>query len=315
MLKPGHPPEDRKNNLVVILGPTGVGKSHLALRLARLFDGEIINADSRQVYRLMDIGTAKPAPEILTEVPHHLFNIVDPDEEFNVGMFVAASRRIINEIHGRSKIPLLVGGSGQYVWGLLEGWQIPSVPPDATLRSDLQDLAVREGMDQLYGRLLEIDAAAAQKIDKRNIRRVIRALEVAHEAGAAGSQRPRKKTPDYRVLIIGLSAERKALYQKTDARVEEMFQKGLVQEVSGLNTLGYKEGLSSMNSIGYKQIMAMLRGESTEGETISRIKTDTHRFIRHQYAWFKLRDKRISWFDAGSDYFPEVTYLLDGFLN
>jgi tRNA dimethylallyltransferase len=302
-------------DLIAIVGPTGVGKSSLALQLTELFGGEIVNADSRQVYRFMDIGTAKPSNEVFSRVPHHLYNLVDPDQDFNLASFLQISSEKIAEIHDRGRIPFIVGGSGQYIWSLLEGWQVPSVAPDFALRNRLEELARLEGVDQLYNQLLAVDPKSAEKIEKRNVRRVIRALEVAFHGKSSFPQLPKKKSPGYRTLIIGLTAERKSLYSKTDARVDEMFEKGLVEEVRYLTSLGYGDGLSSMNSIGYKQVLSMLKGENRLEDVKTKIKTDTHRFIRHQYAWFKLRDARIRWFDTDSNIVPEILNLIDGFLN
>jgi tRNA dimethylallyltransferase len=303
------------NNLIVIVGPTGAGKSNLAIQIAELFGGEIVNADSRQVYRMMDIGTAKPSNEDFSKVPHHLFNIVNPDQDFNLASFLQLSNETIAAIQGRHKIPVLAGGSGQYIWSLLEGWQIPKVAPDRALRNSLEEVATKEGGDQLYHQLEKFDPKAAEKIDRRNVRRVIRALEVFLEGKNHAAQIRRKMPPDFRPLIIGLSTERKTLYRRTDDRVEEMFENGLAEEVRNLDSLGYGAALSSMNSIGYKQVLTMLRGKSSLSETKAKIKTETHRFIRHQYAWFKLRDTRIKWFDNSSNIFPEIMNLAGSFLD
>ena len=182
--------------MIAIIGPTGVGKSSLAVRLARLFDGEVVNADSRQVYRYMDIGTAKPTPYELAAVTHHLYNIIDPDEDFSLAQYQELAYKAINEIHSRNKIPFLVGGSGQYVWAVLEGWEIPRVPPNPELRDKLEKIANDSGIDELYRQLQEIDPIAAQKIDKRNIRRVIRALEVSLQAKKPFSELGKKYQPN-----------------------------------------------------------------------------------------------------------------------
>jgi len=301
--------------LIVIAGPTGVGKSRLAVRLALKFNGEIVNADSRQVYRYMDIGTAKPSLEEMALVPHHLFDIINPDEDFSLAQYQELASQSIENIQGRNKIPFLVGGSGQYVWAVLEGWEIPRVPPDLEYRQSLEAVAAREGIDELYRQLQEIDPAAALKIDKRNVRRVIRALEVSHQLGTPFSHLRSKKAPGYKTLIIGLTAERDELYRRLDSRVDEMLHQGLVSEVEKLYKMGYNADLPSLNSIGYSRIGLFLRGEISLEETVRKIKIDNHRFVRHQYAWFRLRDKRISWFDISGETEFEVLTLISNFFN
>lgn len=303
------------NRLVAIVGPTGIGKSRLAIRLARVFHGEIVNADSRQVYRYMDIGTAKPSPEELSLVPHHLIDIIDPDESFSLAQFQALAYQTIKDIHQCLRLPLLVGGSGLYVWAVLEGWKIPSVPPDLEFRKLLEEKAAAMGADELYQELMEIDPAAAQKIDPRNVRRVIRALEVHQKTGVYFSQLKSKKAPPFSVLIIGLTADRRELYRKIDLRIDKMIEEGLVGEVEKLLNMGYDFKLPSMSSIGYKQIGLFLRGEMTLAEAIQQIKFETHRFVRHQYTWFRLDDARIHWFDIASQPEMEIEARITKFLK
>jgi tRNA dimethylallyltransferase len=303
------------NHLVAIVGPTGIGKSHLAIRLAQVFHGEIVNADSRQVYQYMDIGTAKPTPKELSLVPHHLIDIIDPDENFSLAQFQALAYQTIKDIHQRRTLPLLVGGSGLYVWAVLEGWKIPAVPPDPELRKRLEEKAATMGADELYQELMELDPAAAQKIDPRNLRRVIRALEVHQKMGVYFSQLQSKESPSFNVLIIGLTADRRELYRRIDLRVDKMIEEGLVAEVEKLLNMGYDFKLPSMSSIGYKQIGLFLRGEMTLAEAIQQIKFETHRFVRHQYAWFRLDDAQIHWFDIASQPDSEIEARLNEFLE
>jgi tRNA dimethylallyltransferase len=303
------------NRLVAIVGPTGIGKSHLAIRLARGFHGEIVNADSRQVYRYMNIGTAKPTPEELSLVPHHLIDIIDPDESFSLAQFQSLAYQAIKDIHQRRKLPLLVGGSGLYVWAVLEGWKIPSVPPDPELRKRLEEKAAAMGTDELYQELMELDPAAAQKIDPRNLRRVIRALEVHQKKGVYFSQLQSKEAPSFNVLIIGLTADRRELYRKIDLRIDKMMEEGLVREVEKLLNMGYDFKLPSMSSIGYKQIGLFLRGEMTLAEAIQQIKFETHRFVRHQYTWFRRNDARIHRFDIAGQPEMEIKTRITEFLE
>jgi len=300
--------------VIAIIGPTGTGKSRLAVQLAQKFDGEIVNADSRQVYRHMDIGTAKPSPEDRKQVPHHLFDILDPSDDFSLAQYQQLAYQAIRDIHKRRKLPFLVGGSGQYVWAVLEGWQIPRIPPDLKLRNNLEKVASNQGAEELYQKLQEIDPAAALKIDKRNIRRVIRALEVSLQARVPISKLQVKKTPDFETLIIGLTAARAELYRRIDSRVVDMAGQGLVAETEKLAQQGYDFSLPSLTSIGYRTVALMLKGEIDQQEAMRRIKADNHRFVRHQYAWFRLKDKRIHWFNVGAQTPSEIMMLLSDFL-
>lgn len=284
--------------LLAIVGPTAVGKTALALRLAERFHGAIISADSRLVYRGMDIGTAKPAPAERARVPHYLVDIIDPDEPFGLAQYQELAYQAIAEAHQKGFLPMLVGGTGQYVWAVLEGWSIPRVPPQPALRAELEELARQEGPAALHHRLAELDPAAAERIDPRNVRRVIRALEVCLTAGAPISELQRKNPPPYDTLIIGLQMERPELYARIDARVEQMIADGLVEEVRGLLAAGYPPDLPAFSSVGYRQIIAYLRGETTLEETVARIKRDTRRLVHQQSIWFRADDPRIHWFPA-----------------
>jgi tRNA dimethylallyltransferase len=285
------------NRLLAIVGPTGVGKSKLALRLAQAFDGEIVSADSRQVYRYMDIGTSKPSPEERALVPHHLIDIVNPNEDFSLAQYQQLAYRAIEDIHERHKLPLLVGGSGLYVWAVLDGWRIPKVAPDLEFRHSLEEKVARVGKDELYHELAMVDPVAAQRIDPRNVRRTIRALEVYRGAEIPFSQLQRKTTPPFDTLIIGLTADRAELYRRIDLRVGEMIEQGLVDEVKMLVGRGYDFNLPAMSGIGYRQIGMFLRDELILAAAIQQIKFETHRLVRHQYSWFRLKDDRIKWFD------------------
>ena len=303
------------NRLVAIVGPTGIGKSKMALRLARAFNGEIVNADSRQVYCHLDIGTAKPAPEELALVPHHLINIVNPDEDFSLAQYQELVYRAVDDIQQRDKLALLVGGSGLYVWSVLEGWGIPQVPPDPEFRHNLEEKAAKVGNDELYQELMKVDPVAAQRIDRRNVRRVIRALEVHRNTGAHFSELQRKEEPPFNTLIIGLTADRAELYRRIDLRVDEMIKQGLVDEVEKLVNMGYDSNLPAMSGIGYKEIDMFLKGELTLATAIQQIKFETHRFVRHQYNWFQLKDDRIHWVDIQDRAEPEITTLLTRFIK
>jgi tRNA dimethylallyltransferase len=304
-----HPP------LVVLVGPTAVGKTRLALRLAQEFGGEIISADSRQVYQGMDIGTAKPTPEERTLVPHHLMDVVAPDEAFALAQYQELAYEAIGDVLARGKLPFLVGGTGQYVRAVVEGWGIPRVPPNEQLRAELYRQAEIEGEEVLHARLREVDPVAAERIDSRNVRRVIRALEVYLETGQPITELQRKKPPPYRILYIGLTMERQELYRRIDERVDRMVEEGLVDEVRGLVEHGYRYDLPSMSGLGYQQIGMYLRGQVSLGEAIQLIKRHTRRFVRHQYNWFRLDDENIRWFDVLSDPYGEIRELVASFLG
>ena len=299
--------------VVAIVGPTGVGKSRLALHLAQAFDGEIVSADSRQVYRYLDIGTAKPSAEELALVPHHLISIVNPDEVFNLAQYQQLAYQSIEDIALRNKLPLLVGGSGLYVWSVLEGWIIPAVPPDLEFRQGLEQKAVEAGGEKLYQEMVKANPLLAEKIDKRNIRRMVRALEVLRSTDTPPTQLPRKEAPPFKIIIFGLTANRNELYRRTDLRVDEMISKGFVEEVKELAKMGYGLGLPAMSGIGYKQINRYLNGELTLEIAIQQIKSETHRFVRHQYNWFRLKDDRIKWFDAQSTDVSAIAALVAKF--
>ena len=307
--------ENRKKSLVAVVGPTAAGKSDLAIYLAREFDGEVINADSRQVYRYMDIGTAKLSQEELALVAHHLIDIINPDEDFSLAQYREMATSKIVDIHERGKLPILAGGSGQYVWALLEGWEVPRVSPDPELRRKLEEKAAEGKTDELYRELEEVDPEAVRTIDPRNIRRVIRALEVSSQTGKPFSQQRTRKEPPYSTLVVGLTTERKELYRRIDLRVDSMIENGLVDEVKKLKKMGYGAGISSMSGIGYKQIMMYLDGEISLESAINQIKTETHRLVRRQYNWFNLSDERIKWLDIQSDFKEEARELVATFLR
>lgn len=303
------------NCLVAMVGPTGVGKSRLAIRLAQTFNGEIVSADSRQVYRHMNIGTAKPILRELSLVPHHLIDIINPDDAFSLAQYQRLAYQAIGDIQRRSKLALLVGGSGLYVWSVVEGWRIPQVPSDPEFRHSLERKATEVGRDKLYQELMQVDPVAAQRIDPRNVRRIIRALEVCRNTETPFSQLQYKRAPLFGILIIGLTADRAELYRRIDLRVDEMLEQGLVAEVKKLVEMGYGFNLPAMSGIGYRQIGMFLRGELTLAAATQQIKFETHRFVRHQYSWFRLKDDRIHWFDIQNKVDSGTTALVAKFIK
>jgi tRNA dimethylallyltransferase len=303
------------SRLVAIVGPTGIGKSRLAVSLAGLFSGEIVSADSRQVYRYLDIGTAKPSRQEMAAIPHHLIDIVDPDEDFSLAVYLKLANQAIEDILRRGRLPFLVGGTGLYVKAVLEGWQVPEVSPDPEFRYNIAKRADERNIDDIYQQLVTADPDAAAKIDRRNVRRVIRALEVHARTGKAFSRLGRKRTPAFRPFIIGLTTDRAELYRIVDRRVDDMIARGFIREVEKIREMGYDLDLPSLSGIGYRQIGQFLSGEMSREAAIKKIKTETHRFIRHQYAWFRRDDIKINWFDAVHQQEAEIEKALKEFLK
>ncbi len=301
---------------MAVVGPTASGKTALSVDLADRFNGEIINADSRQVYRHMDIGTAKPSPEERQRAPHHLLDVVSPNENFSLGTFLALSRDIARDISQRGRLPLVVGGSGQYIWALLEGWDVPAIPPDADFRDELKAIAEQQGSDTLHRRLAEIDPQRAANIDPRNVRRVIRALEVHHHTGVEPSRfRPRLPNPPPS-LVIGLTAEREHLYKRIDLRVDAMMSSGFLAEVESLLEMGYSMSHGALNCPGYRELGEHLAGECSLDDAVARTKYRTHRMARRQYTWFKPSDRRIHWLETEApDVVERASGLVESFLK
>lgn len=303
----------RKQKVIAVVGATATGKTALAIELARRLGGdfEAVNADSRQVYRYMDIGTAKPTKPEREALPHRLIDIVDPDEEFSLGRWLELAKEALADVWSQGRVPVVVGGTGQYVWALLEGWRVPQVPPQAELR---REMALRPP-EELLAELRRIDPESQEFIQPQNVRRVIRALEVYHVTGKPLSHWRTKDAPDFASLVIGLRSPREALYERIDARVDAMMAAGFLDEVRGLTSRGYGCELPSMSGIGYRELCAHLRGEMSLAEATARTKTGTHRLARHQNAWFKAGDERIHWREAGQDAAPEATALVEPWLG
>lgn len=273
--------------LIAIVGPTAVGKTALSLHLARLFNGEIVSADSRQVYRWMDIGTAKPTSAERASVPHHLIDVVDPDEEFSLALYQDMATAAIADIAARGKSPLLVGGTGQYLAAVLQGWQLPRVAPRPDIRAALERQATELGAEALYERLKAIDPVATASILPGNVRRIIRALEVYEATGVPISVQRSVQPPPYRITTIWLTLPAPVLYARIDARVDAMMSAGLLDEVRQLLERGYNWDLPSMSGLGYREFRPYFEGRATLEEAVTRLKYDTHAFARRQPAWFR----------------------------
>ena len=284
--------------IVAVVGPTAVGKTALAIALARGFGGEIINADSRQVYVGMDIGTAKPTAAEQAAARHHLIDFRSPGDPISLGEYLPMAREAIDDIAGRGHLPILCGGTGQYVWALLEGWRVPQVAPDPEFRRALEERVEREGAGVLWDELRRRDPERAESIGRSNVRRIIRALEVLHATGDRTEAEGRSAEPPYDALIIGLTSERGALYDHIDRRFDGMMEEGLLHEAKRLADHGFALGEGPLSGVGYSQLGAHLDGAMTLEDAVARAKTQTHRLVRRQNTWFKSSDERIAWLDA-----------------
>lgn len=325
--KAGKPPWPRPSSsvspLVVIVGPTAVGKTALSLHLAEALNGEIVSADSRSFYRGMDIGTAKPTPEERARVPHHLIDIADPDETVGLAEYQDRAYAAIDDVLARDRLPLLVGGTGQYVQAVVEGWRIPRVPPHPDLREELEAKAERESAYALHDWLKQLDPQAAKDIHPHNVRRVVRALEVCLLTGRPISEQQGKDPPPYNILQIGLTMDRDELYERADRRLEMMIEAGLLDEVQLLLEQGYHWHLPSMTAVGYMEFKPFFEGrypgfayeERELNEVIAEIRSNLHRFIRHQYNWFSLDDPDICWFDVSRTTHEEIEAFVRGWLQ
>jgi tRNA dimethylallyltransferase len=285
--------------LIVLLGPTAVGKTELSLRLAERLGGEIVSADSRLFYRGMDIGTAKPTPAEQARAPHHLIDVAEPNETWSLALFQQEAQRIIADIHRRGRLPLLVGGTGQYVRAVTQGWTPPEVQPDPRLRDALEKLAQDQGADGkywLHDKLRTLDPLAADNIDPRNLRRTLRAMEVIFSTGRRFSEQRGQSESPYTLLQVGLTRPREELYRRVDERIEAMFAAGLLEEVRRLLEQGYSPSLPSMSALGYRECAAVLRGKMSLEEAKTQMRRATRIFVRRQANWFKEDDPQIHWF-------------------
>jgi tRNA dimethylallyltransferase len=283
--------------VICLLGPTAAGKSALALDLAPQINAEIISADSMQVYRGMDIGTAKLSPAERRGIPHHLIDVRDPDQEWTVSDFVAEVEKLTKDISARGKAPLLVGGTGLYLWSLLEGFSFPIAPADKDLRSRME----KEPLSELYKRLESVDPASAKKIHPNDRKRMIRALEVYELTGKAISELGRTRNTEHgtqNTVLIGLTLPREELYRRINERVDQMIEKGLIEEVEGLIAKGYARDLPSFQALGYKEVVRYLDGGWEKEEMITELKKRTRHFARRQMTWFR-RFRNVHWIEAG----------------
>jgi tRNA dimethylallyltransferase len=289
--------------IVTLVGPTAVGKTAHAIAFAKHWESvaeqpvEIVSADSRQVYRGLDIGTAKPTPTERNGVTHHLIDLVDPEDDFTLADFQDRAHDTIDGVLSRGALPLVVGGTGLYVRAIVDGLQLPRVAPDADLRRDLEAYARQSGSDALHRRLVGVDPAAAARIDPRNVRRVIRAIEVTHLSGRPFSLGSRAQ-PRYAALQIGLTLEREQLYHRIDERVEAQVAAGLLEETQAALDRGCLPTRPALSGFGYRQMVDVIFGRLSLPDAVQRYKFETHRYVRQQYSWFRLADPAIKWYYA-----------------
>lgn len=287
------------NKILVIVGPTAVGKTYVSIELAKKFNTEIISADSMQVYKYMDIGTAKVTEEEACGIKHHMLDLVYPNEEFSVSEFQKIAEKHIDNLIDNDKLPIVIGGSGLYVNSLLYDLDFGKVKSDEKVKKYYTDFYNEHGTEKLHELLVNVDSEAAAKIHKNNVKRVIRALEVCHITGKKFSEMNtdiRKPSEKYNCIIIGLEMDRDILYQRINKRVDIMVENGLIEEVKSLLDKGYDRNLVSLQGIGYKEIIDYLEEKTTKQDAIDILKTNTRRFAKRQFTWFKA-DSNIKWFD------------------
>lgn len=306
---------EQKKPLVIIVGATASGKTAAGVELAKRMNGEIISADSRLLYRGMDIGTAKPTQDERQGIPHHLIDVAAPDDVWHLALYQQQAYLKIEEIHLRGKLPILVGGTGQYIRAIREAWEVPAQEPDNGLRIVIEAWCNQIGADRLHQKLRTMDAQAANAIDYRNKRRTIRAIEVIFKTGRKFSEQRLQGESPYDIITLGINMDHEILYQRVDQRIEKMLQDGLIDEVSGLLAKGYSRTLPTLSAIGYQEIIYYLQGKVTLDEAIMLIKRNTRVYVRRQTAWFKPSDAGISWINAGTDLVDVMEAIVKRRLN
>ncbi|MDO5410229.1 MAG: tRNA (adenosine(37)-N6)-dimethylallyltransferase MiaA [Lachnospiraceae bacterium] len=305
-----------KKPLVILTGPTAAGKTALSIKLAKQIQGEIISADSMQVYRRMDIGSAKITSEEMEGVPHHLIDVLEPEEEFNVVVFQQLARRAMEEIYERNHIPIIVGGTGFYIQAILNDIAFTETENDGAYRQQLEQQAKEGGAQKLHEQLAEVDPKAALEIHPNNIKRVIRALEFYKETGTRISEHneeQRKKDSPYNFAYFVLNMDRQRLYERIDLRVDQMLLDGLLEEVKHLKEEGCHADMVSMQGLGYKEILSYLQGECSLEEAVYILKRDTRHFAKRQLTWFR-REREVCWIER-EKYDNDETQMLNAMLK
>lgn len=303
---------ETKKPLVIIAGPTAVGKTSSSVELAKRINGSIISADSMQIYKYMDIGSAKIKPEEMQGIPHYLVDELYPEDEFHVVRFVEMAKAALHKIYDAGKIPIIVGGTGFYIQALLYDIDFKEEKTDSTYRKELEDLAKKEGPDYLFSMLQQVDPESCEVIHHNNTKRVIRALEFFHDNGFKISEHNKlqqEKESPYKYCFFVLTDERTLLYKRIDERVDNMLEEGLVEEVEFLHKKGYTKDMVSMQGLGYKEILDFLNNETSLDNAIYRIKRDTRHFAKRQITWFK-REKNVIWINR-SDHHQDTQCIVD----
>ncbi|MDT3498338.1 tRNA (adenosine(37)-N6)-dimethylallyltransferase MiaA [Bacillus toyonensis] len=290
--------EMQREKVAVIIGPTAVGKTKLSIDLAKALNGEIISGDSMQIYRTMDIGTAKVTKEEMDGIPHYMVDIKDPEDSFSVAEFQERVRKHIREITERGKLPIIVGGTGLYIQSVLFDYQFTDGAGDAIYREQMEKLAQEHGVEYVHEKLQEVDSESAERIHANNVRRVIRALEIFHTTGEKMSDQLEKQENEllYDVSLIGLTMDREMLYDRINLRVDLMIEQGLLEEVKGLYNRGIRE-CQSIQAIGYKEIYDYFENRVSLAESVSQLKTNSRRYAKRQLTWFRNK-MDVTWFDV-----------------
>ncbi|MGE6379864.1 tRNA (adenosine(37)-N6)-dimethylallyltransferase MiaA [Peribacillus muralis] len=307
--------KQQKGKLLVIIGPTAVGKTKMSIEMAKLFNGEIISGDSMQVYKGMDIGTAKIKREEMEGVPHYLLDIKEPDEPFSAAEFQERANACIEDIQSRGKLPIIVGGTGLYIQSVIYDYQFSEAPSDLEYREGLEVQIRESGIDPVFDQLREVDPESAKRIHPNNVRRVIRALEIFHCTGKTMSEQLDDQPTElkYETCIIGLSMEREKLYQRIDERVEGMVEEGLIQEVQSFYDQGLKD-CQSIQAIGYKEIYDYFDGRVSVVEAVETLKQNSRRYAKRQLTWFRNK-MDVIWFNMTElDGFPKKIHEISGFI-
>lgn len=302
-----------KPKVIVICGPTASGKTALSIELAKKIDGEIISADSMQIYQDMDIGTAKPSKEEMDGIPHHLIGCISPEERYSVARYKKDAIKKIDEVLQRGKYPIIVGGTGLYVDSLVNGIEYDDIKIDLEYRSKLEELAEEQGLESVYDKAMQIDPEAMKKISKNDKKRIFRILEIYNATGKTKTQQEiesRKKENPYDFKVFGINMEREKLYERINLRVDIMMKQGLVQEVENIVKI-YKGFPTAMQALGYKEVVEYLKGEVNEEEMIEKIKRESRRYAKRQITWFK-RNENIIWLDGLNDRQNNIKIILEG---
>ncbi len=305
-----------KRPLVILTGPTAVGKTELSIKLAKAINGEIISADSIQVYKYMDIGSAKVTTEEMEGVKHYLIDVLEPTDEFNICVFKDMATAAMEEIYAKGKIPIIAGGTGFYIQSVLYDVEFDKEEGDKTYRHKLEEQAAKEGVSVIHKMLAEVDPKAAEEIHENNLKRVIRALEYYHETGkriSEHNEEQRAKTSPYNYKYFVLNMDRDKLYDRINLRVDIMLENGLIDEVKKLKTMGFDKELVSMQGIGYKEIRQFVDGELTYDEAVELLKKNTRNFAKRQLTWFR-REPEVTWLnheDFGGDKDKILAYMIE----